>query len=597
MSRGSLLFLALLVGALSFFILQQKEVEDETRFHTEERLLGDLNPGLIVKVFVDHTDREEYLGFELGPQGWMLSDPLPYPVDRALLGALLKSLVQNARFVATAEEADLDGSFEPPRATLRITTRDEAGEERELELVLGALDVDGMSQYVRTRGGTYRILRTLDTMLQRSVRDFRSKQLLTLNPETIVRVGRTWKGLDKMNPDFSFIAERKRGGWQLISPERVRMDPFGMLLWLKGLSGVDIQGFAYDPPTDKDVADFEAPLERWDLDHPEMIVEWESNAGVKETLLMSGGYESGYWSVTRPAGQRVVGVGGKTADALIQHWTDFTDRTLIHAFRADVDAIRLLQGPNTVRLHRIKGDTFGLELIDSEGKTESLGLANPVLVDRVFGSLENGIIDGWERELVAADEFPPAAERWGYGLELGGIHGDDVQVAWVGRELFVDGGDLMRTYFRPGETMVGRVEASLLEVLSMPAADFRSLDLWSLDEVRLVQLDVRWGDLTRTYERKIQGTWRRKGQERSATELLDVLDMLFFLSAESYLDGPAGPLDQNVEVILTGQQGQTHSFVLGLDSAGQQVLETGEGIRAIPAKDSIHRALIALFRD
>jgi hypothetical protein len=59
MSRGSLLFLALLVGTLSFFILQQKEVEDETRFHTEERLLGDLNPGLIVKVFVVHPDREE----------------------------------------------------------------------------------------------------------------------------------------------------------------------------------------------------------------------------------------------------------------------------------------------------------------------------------------------------------------------------------------------------------------------------------------------------------------------------------------------------------------------------------------------------------
>lgn len=597
MSRGPLIFLVLFVGLLSFLVLQQKEIEDGTRFHRQELLLGEMDPSQIVGVFVDHTDRETYLGFELTERGWMLTDPLRYPVQPALFGALLKGLQQNARFVAVSEEEDLEASFEPPRASLRILARDGAGEPQELEIVLGALDVDGMSQYARTRGGTFRILRTLDTVLQRSVKDFRSKQLLSMNPEAVVRVERRWQGPEQMDPDFSFLAERKGGGWQLLAPERVKMDPFGMLLWLKALRGVEVQGFAYDPPADPSVASFDIPLARWGLDNPEMVFEWQTSSGLKETLLMSGGREGGSWSVVRPGEERILGVGGKTADSLIQHWIEFTDRALLHTFRPDVQAIRLLQGARTVRLYRTRGDVFGLQQIDELGQTQELGLASPVLVDGIFGALENGLIEAWERDLKVTEEFPTGGERWGYALELGGIHGDEVQVAWIGRELFHEGEDLTRTFMRPGESMVGRVDATLFDVISRPADDFRSLEIWSLDEVDLVRLDVRWNDLTRSYMRQHQGTWRREGQERSATELLDLLDMLFFLSAESYLQGQAEPLDKSLEVSLTRRDGELRRFTVGLRPGAGSVLVTDQGVRAVPAKSGLHGALLALFKD
>jgi hypothetical protein len=73
--------------------------------------------------------------------------------------------------------------------------------------------------------------------------------------------------------------------------------------------------------------------------------------------------------------------------------------------------------------------------------------------------------------------------------------------------------------------------------------------------------------------------------------------MLFFLSAESYLQDLSEPLDKSLEVSLTKRDGEQRRFTVGLGPGARPVLITDQGVRAVPAKSGLHGALLALFRD
>ena len=165
MSTRGLLVLAIVVAGLSWVALRQKGLEERSRFHRSEPLLGTLEPSTIERIFVDHTMTETYLGFENRGGLWSLTDPVPYPADAASIRSLLTVLDQPARFVPESSVAGYDAGFRPPRATLRILAKDAEGQPVEQQIELGPFDVDGMSQVVRARGETLLIQRNLNQCL------------------------------------------------------------------------------------------------------------------------------------------------------------------------------------------------------------------------------------------------------------------------------------------------------------------------------------------------------------------------------------------------------------------------------------------------
>jgi hypothetical protein len=595
-STRSLLLLAALVAALSWVALRQKGLEDKTRFHRSEPLLGALEPERIRSIFIDHTMTETYLGFENQGGLWSLTDPIPYPADAASVRSLLAALDQPARFVPEGTAAGYDAGFRPPRATLRILGEDAEGRAVEEQIELGPFDVDGMSQVVRARGETMLILRNLDTLLDRPLPEFRSRRILRMDPESIVHLRRTWTGpAGEVDADFSFVAERRSGGWSLLTPRRTTLDPFGTLLWLKALGQLQVGDFIWDPPTDPEVLVLGPPLARYGLERPQVELEWRNGEGRAEKLLLGKHPETGRWFAKRPEGDHVWALGDSSNPRLFERWQEFADRALVRVFRADIEALELLQQGTVVTLAR-EGTGWSLTRREGEREPVALGPASTAEVERVLGLLENAAVESWAPELDPGVEFPEGAQRLGYRLVTGAALGGIEQRGWLGEPRLDGAGKSVRPFLRPGDGLVGWLDASLADALLGDAEAFRSRELWELEEIELERLVLRSGDRQREWLRRQQGTWHAAGSERSATELLSVLDPLLFLRAEELLPTAPDELARVVEVEFTGRRGLSRRCVLGLDADGLPVVQLPGGAAARPARASLHADLEALLR-
>lgn len=594
MSARGLLILILVVGGLSFLAWRQSEYESTVQFEEAEPLLGQLALEDVDRVFVDHTLTETYLGFEREGGSWRMVDPVPYAADPAALKALLSALDQPARFVPESEVEAFEASFRPPRATVRVQARAESGESEELLIELGALDVDGMSQHARARGKTFRILRNLDTALDRPVTDFRSRRVLRIDPEQIVHFERTWLNEEENYPEFSFVAERRGPGWQLLAPRRATLDPFGTLLWLKGISRARVGDFVWDPPTDREVLDMAPPLERFGLDVPEVEFKWATASGIEERLLLGKHPATGRWFAMHAGSQHVWGLDGEGNGPLFEHWIEFADRALVRAFRDDIQSLVLLQGPRTVRLER-DGQGWGLFTLEDGAEAIALGPADPRRVDELLGVLENSAVSEWDLELDARSLFPAGMPRFGYRVEYARALADSPTIGWFGEELPTEDGRLVHAFARPEDALAGYVPVELVEAFGVEAEELRTRELWSLEEVQLSSLELRHGDRTLAFERTQQGTWRRAGTERSATELIGVLDPLLFLRAEELLPEVPGALEDPVLVRFSGARGLEHLCTIGKAPGGGSLLVVGGGA-ALAAQRDLHAKLLALLR-
>lgn len=595
MSTRGLLVLAIVVAGLSWVALRQKGLEERSRFHRSEPLLGTLEPSTIERIFVDHTMTETYLGFENRGGLWSLTDPVPYPADAASIRSLLTVLDQPARFVPESSVPGYDAGFQPPRATLRILGKDAEGQPVEEEIELGPFDVDGMSQVVRARGETLLIQRNLDTLLDRPLPEFRSRRILRLDPESIVHLRRTWTGPEgEVEPEFSFVAERRAGGWSLLTPRRTTLDPFGTLLWLKGIGRSQVGDFIWDPPTDPDVLDLGPPLARYGLERPQVEVEWRTADGRSEILILGKHPETERWFGKRPDDDHVWAMGESGNQPLFERWESFADRALVRVFRDDVQALELLQRGVTVRLERSED---GWAVARQEGgDAVELGPASTAEVERVLGLLENAVVEDWALDLDPGAAFPAGEPRLGYRLETGPALGNLVQEGWLGEPRIGEAGASVRGFLRPGDGLVGWLDASLAEALLTDAETFRSRELWVLEEVELEELVLRSGDDERRFERRQKGTWHRPGVERSATELLGVLDPLLFLTASELLPAGSGPVERSIEVEFRGRRDRLHRCTIGLGEDGLPVVRLSSGAAGRPARESLHADLEALLR-
>jgi uncharacterized protein DUF4340 len=208
------------------------------------------------------SDAGREIVFEKVDDRWRIVRPieaeaLSYPVNR--LVDMLRDMEYARSLDSDQEEASADvTSLDSPRWTVTLTDR--AGGKHVLEVGadLPTIGATRPSAYVRAGGGTYVVRENFGEQLGRSVKAYRSKEILDLDPEKVQRVSIV---------SGSRVSMERRGGvWKLTAPVSARAEQ---------QSVTDIVGNVTHLTALSFVADEAKSLAPYGLDQPTVLVEVE----------------------------------------------------------------------------------------------------------------------------------------------------------------------------------------------------------------------------------------------------------------------------------------------------------------------------------
>ncbi|MFT7677283.1 MAG: hypothetical protein ACI8QC_001261 [Planctomycetota bacterium] len=598
MNKTSLLLLILMVAGLGAGVYLQKEAEEDYDPRLVEPLLGTGRVERVTGIRVDNVERSKQIEFVRRKEGWFLVDPLEYPADHSMVQFYLQALAYPAQFVPEEEEASLDPHFDPPRAVIFVTETLESGSTVEHEIRVGDLDVDGMRLEVRTRGRSLRILRNLDTAMERSVEEMRRKMLFTLHGAEVVAIDRQGANYTPDGAvDVSFQATRGGAGWQLQRPYRMDLDPGVTGLWAMALASIRVSGF---------LSDREDPnLEFYGLVNPSIRVRLTDRTGKEEEVHFGQMPSNGAWVARRAGEKHIMQVDPGDLVQLLQAGRELWNTRLVNAFRVDIESVDLDRGEQDSL--RFSQDFDGHWTVASkplgQAQFDIAVPANRIKVEGLLADLEQNEIELWlDREADSPENlFPVGEPRRGLKLNLRGVLEGEHQGGRFGPTRTSDEGTTLQSYHREGDVIAGLVTRDLAAWLDLELSDWRSLALWTLTEVKLTGVSLTHGDAARSFLRKMQGTWHYSDVDAPASELLRVLDSLVFLKASEHL-GAGVARDQVLEDVISVQfqdkEGATHRAKIGTVSGpeGTQVQIEVLGLRSVAKDQGLHGRLLGLFK-
>jgi len=372
---------------------------------------------------------------------------------------------------------------------------------------------------------------------------------------------------------------------------RVQLDPVAMGLWARVLSAIYVEAFVSDVP--------EPDLERYGLAQPEAKLTLTDAAGGRQELWFTN-QEGGGWAATLVGSPYVYALPSAIAQQLTDAWTDLRDGHLLRSLRDDLGQIELQVGDEVVRLSQ--GAAHDADWTVARRRSGSLEFdaewpADKARVGEFLGDWEQAEIVSW---------LPPAADPIAQCVPAGAptlrvsFHFrnallGEVASALVGPVTYSDAGTPLRTFLRDGDGVVALIAAPLGSWLEGGIEASRSPLVWDLKESRLKSLRLTQGTQTRTFLRKLQGTWRYVDADVTPTELLPLLDHLVYLKAERYLaqDSVEELLDP-VRVEFETVDGTWMVAEIGPDSAGQVRLAMS-GFQAIARNQDLYAGLSKLL--
>ena len=597
MSKLTVCLLALLALVLGGGVYLQTQREQNYNPSQHEPLLGDGHLERVTGIRVDHIARDEQFELVRKDGIWHLVDPIEYPAEPAMVKLLLESLAFHADFVPDPEIQSLAKHFDPPRAMVFVTETMENGSTREHEIQVGELDVDGHRIEVRTRGQILRTMRNIDTAIVRPVSELRRQKLFTLRGQNLIRIERLgFNHLPGSKADLTFVADRKGANWVLTRPLDIQLDPTVTGLW--GISLASVRA-------DRFLSDIENPnLQAFGLDKPEITLRLTDRLGKVEEIEC-GIAESGGWCARRAGEKHIIQLDSGDLGRILQPGRELWDTRLLRAFRRDIAGLTL---------HRGEQASLRFEQDDKESWTvaqrplgqDSFDLPVAADVTRIEGLLailEQNEVEFWldDPKDLPSVIFPKGMPRHEVLVDFRGVLEGEQQGGRLGSLREASGGTELQTFLRNGDQVVGLITKDLGAALEHGFSHWRSLFLWSLQEVRLKRLKISRGDRQREYTRKIQGTWRYSDVDATATELFGVLDSLIFLKATRHLapeEAQQLPLEDVIRVEFQSVDGQTSVASLGLARVDgeEQVHAEVLGLRSLLRDQDLYAGLLELVK-
>lgn len=566
-----LLLSVAVLGGLAWLVQGREELAAETG--AERALVPGLEYASIEELRVDNLERGLQMTLRRDDEGggWDIVDPLVYPADGALLKLLMDALVLNR---AEPWEGELGAlALDPPRVVVEVSVRGDAGRPRRIEV--GGVDVDRQHVFVRVDGVLLRTLRNLDTTLERDLHEWRDRLLLGISPGSIVELRRHGRlpPVPGAEPEDLTLEAVNDGGWRATRPYQVALAPEGIGPLLTTLAYLRVDGYEDDAPTD---------LALYGLDPAELTLEVSTVQGERHVVRLSRAPGGGRFLLHLEGSPHVYSLKPESLSWLLAPTDMLVDREIARTVRERVRALCLVADGRETRLES-RGFSWYLGTGEPGAEIATPRLADSDMVSDLLGAIESARV----LELLPDVEWPASGEVHGVYLEVEGERmGGEIGPAYAS-PLGTEG----RLFRRLGDTLVGLVDAELLEVARADPDSLRSLVLHRVSELDLVQAKVEapFAGVRRTWTRDADGRWRPEGSEGEARDFAALVDRLLTVRATRFAEPGEVFADETgtVGVRLLDVTGETRAaFLLSLlagqaeDPAGARILYQSSEVTA-----------------
>ena len=197
--------------------------------------------------------------FEKFGGDWHLIEPLRAKADNHRVNGVTDMLLgltfQRQIKSGDEEAADSVTGLDVPRWTVTLIDQDEKSFALAVGRDLPKIGTADAATYVRSGNSTFVVKEDLTDKLSRSLADFRSKNILDLKREKIVRVG--------VSAAENYELARTGENWGIVRPVSARADKDKVKDFLDKFTSLDVEEFVDDAP---------ASLVRYGLDKPALIL-------------------------------------------------------------------------------------------------------------------------------------------------------------------------------------------------------------------------------------------------------------------------------------------------------------------------------------
>jgi Domain of unknown function (DUF4340) len=594
MSRVTLAVLALVVALLGFVAWRQVRKEAGEKRNAELALFEGVDPARVKRLLVENLLRDQHLAFERDEQGrWWMTEPTRIRADQTTVQHLFEVLLDRRGEPLASTGVDLRAlNLAPPRAILEMEV-EPGGPSHRIRVDVGSIDLDGAHLNVKAGGKVLRTWRDIDTMLDRTLEDYMSHDVVELGARDIVefhRRGSLVRAGEKEPSDLTLDAISEEGAWRVTAPVTAPLDPDVGAIYAQGLASLHGER----------IIDFgHGLLGDLGLDPPEMTIT-ASTVGAKTIVLRFGrpGHLQGVqWNCVLEGQSTVWQVNLAAVDYFASSVEIFLDQKLTRFPTQAFEALTLAFEGHELRVWKEKTQMrpgFLWKVAERAGPEAAFSKGLPAdarrvedLLDRASGVKIASYLHG--------EALDPAEIRGSIAMGAGGEH----EGGSFGREVGTpEKGRAIRCQ-RTGDSIAGLADPSVLDLLRTPMSEVLSLVVIDLPEIEQTGLTIRGEGAQRAYVHTSKGLWTPPDVAIEAREVRDVLDTLLILRATKHLpEGPQVPLAEPIEIEIRNMNGTKTTYTIGRapDAPdGERVLVERDGRRAIVKDQDVHARLLKIL--
>lgn len=594
MSRKTLAVLVAAVALLGYAAWRQLRREEHEKRSEDVALFAGVDPARVKRLLVENLERDQHLAFERDDRGrWWMTEPMRIRADQVTVQHLFEVLLERRGSPLPDSEADPKVlHLDPPRAILEMEV-DPGGPSNRIRVDLGAIDLDGAHVNVRAGGRLLLTWRDIDTMLDRTLEDYMSHDVVELGARDVVelhRRGSLVRAGEKEASDLSFDALSEDGVWRVTAPIAAPLDPDVAAVYAQGLASLHGER----------IVDFgHGLLGDFGLDPPEMTIT-ASTFGAKTIVLRFGrpGHRPDVqWNCVVEGESTVWTVNLAAVDYFDSPVEIFLDPKLTRLPVPAVDALTLAFEGREMRVWKEKTPTrpgFVWKVSERAGPEAAFSkgiAADPRRVEDLIDRASNVKIASFlHGEVLEAGEVRGSIALEAGGEHQGGNFGREVGTAEKGRAIRCQ---------RAGDTIAGLADLGVLDLLRTPTSEVLSLVVVDLPEIEQAGLTIRRGGAERVYVHTSKGIWTPPDVPIEARELRDVLDTLMILRATRRLpEGAPPPLVDPVEIEVRDLAGGKTVFTIGRvpdAPEGERVQVEREGRRSVLKDQDVHARLLKIL--
>jgi hypothetical protein len=311
--------------------------------------------------------------------------------------------------------------------------------------------------------------------------------------------------------------------------------------------------------------DAPGPLESYGLEPPPLRFELTMVRGERVAVRFAPVPGSDRLRCVVEGSPHVVNVARENSGWLTAPATMLVDAELVRAPRERMRAVRLLAEGRETRIEK-QGSAWFVSASGGPGGDLRREKADAGLVSDLLGRIEAARV----LEVLPEVTFPQPQVAQGVFVEVDGEeHGGEIGPSYASPR-----GTQGLLFRRKGDTLVGLMDETVLELARTDPRSLRSSELHRVAELDVVQAHVRapWAGVVKVWARNDAGRWTPQGSQAEARDFARLVDRLMSARAVRFLEAGEEPEGtQALEVALVDKAGASLAvFELALLEGGAQ---------------------------